>query len=111
MAEGPRILALGPMGEIEGLQSIGVEPVPVQSAAELAQALRDQTRDGSVALVLVSETLAGEAEELIAGMRRPGGPIILPIPSHRGAEGLALQWMKHAMEQSIGVDMISKHGS
>ena len=36
------------------------------------------------------------------------GAVIMLVPSHRGSRDLTLQWMKRSMEQTIGVDMISK---
>lgn len=108
MADGAKIVALGPKEEIAGLASLGVEVAPVESPAELEAALPERARDPAPALILVSETVAGEARDLIAGLRRPGGAVILLVPSHRGSAGMALEWMKHGMEQSIGVDLITK---
>ncbi len=101
-------MAIGPREEILGLRSVGMHLVPVENADALAEVLPQQALDPDVRLVLVSETVAAEAEALISELRGRSAAVIMLVPSHRGARGLTLQWMKRAMEQTIGVDMISK---
>ncbi len=108
MAGEGRIVAAGPHEEIAGLASVGIEPVPVRSSLELEQALLEAARDPGVRIVIVSESVAEGTQELIADLRRRSGLVILLVPSHRGSRGMAVEWIKRAMEQSIGVDMISE---
>lgn len=108
MSDDAKIVALGPREEIVGLATIGVTPVPVESAEEFGEALAAQSADPAVRIILVSETVANDAQEQIGALRRPDAPVVLLIPSHRGSAGLAPAWMKHGMEQSIGVDMITR---
>jgi len=103
-----KIVALGPQEEIQGLRSIGVQPVPVESGSDLPEALSRHALDPDVKLVLVSESVAGEASRLVADLRRRSRAPIILIPSHRGPAGMALDWMKRGMEHHIGVDMITK---
>ena len=108
MAREARIVALGPEQEIAGLASIGVELVPVESGGELGEALEEQTRDPGARIVLVSESVAEGARDVVADMRSRTGAVIALVPSHRGPRGMAVEWIRRAMEQSIGVDMISE---
>ena len=108
MAESARIVALGRREEIMGLASAGIAVAPVESPEDLIQALAEQAADQDVALLLVSETVARGAEGRIDELRAANGTAILLIPSHRGATGLPLEWMRRGMEQRIGVDMISE---
>jgi len=103
-----KIVAIGPPEEVMAFQGIGVEAVPAESGADLAAALPGLALDPRVCLILVSESVAEGAQGLMAELRRRSRAIILLIPSHRGARGLALQWMRRSMEQSIGVDMIGE---
>ena len=107
MAGKERIVAMGPREEIIGLRSIGIELVPVATARELQDNLPAQAARTEVQLVLVSETVADGARELVAETRDKTGAIIMLVPSHRGSKGTTIQWMKEAMAQSIGVDVIS----
>ena len=108
MAGDGKVVAIGPREEIIGLRSVGIELVPVKAGSGLAEALSEQALDPGVRLVLVSESVAASAEAMIADLRRRGDAVIMLVPSHRGSRELTLQWMKRAMEQTIGVDMISK---
>ena len=108
MANGGKIVAIGPREEIMGLRSVGMDLIAAENASELGAVLPQQALDPAVRLILVSETVADEAQATIAELRERGGAVIMLVPSHRGPKHLALQWIKRAMEQSIGVDMISK---
>lgn len=108
MADDGKIVAIGPREEIRGLRSVGIDLMPAENASELAAILRERALDVAVRLILVSETVADEAEATIAELRERGDAVIMVVPSHRGPKDLTLKWMKRAMERSIGVDMISK---
>ena len=107
MAGNERIVAMGPREEIIGLRSIGIELVPVATAREFQEKLPAQAARTEVQLVLVSETVADGARELVAETREKTGAIIMLVPSHRGSKGTTIQWLKETMAQSIGVDVIS----
>jgi len=107
MAHETRIVAIGPEREMAGLASVGIEPVPVKSPGELAPALERQAGEEGVRVILLSESVAEGARGLVAELRRRTGTVILLAPAPRGSAGMAVAWLKHSMEQSIGVDMIS----
>ncbi len=108
MSEKLKIVALGPAEELLCLKSAGVEFVELSAAQGLEAALRRQAQDPSVGLVLVSEVLAGPQFEVVDEVRRDTGAVLLVVPSYRGSQGTTLEFMKRALEQSIGVDLISK---
>ena len=105
MAEKDKIVAIGPQEEISGLRSVGIELRPAAGGPDLAERLGEACADPQVRLVLISETIAGEAEQLVAEQRREGSPIML-LPSYRGSMGLTLEWLQRGMEQSIGVNVL-----
>jgi V/A-type H+-transporting ATPase subunit F len=107
MPEGQKIVAIGPRAEMLGLRSIGVDLIEVESREEMVKALDEQGDQPEVRLILLSETVAEDAREEVQEARQEGGPAILLVPSHRGSKGTTIDWMRHAMEQSIGVDVIS----
>ncbi len=102
-----KVVAIGPLHEIIGLRSIGVEISSVENAGELEAILRQEARRPEVPLVIVSESVAEAARETVEELRSEGVAMIVLVPSHRGSRGTTLEWLKHAMEQSIGVDLIS----
>jgi len=108
MAGDGKVVAIGPHDEMVGLGSVGIELVPVNEGSALAEALSAKALERGVRLVLLSESVAAGAEAMVADLRRRSDAVIMLVPSHRGSMDLTMQWMKHAMEQTIGVDMISK---
>jgi vacuolar-type H+-ATPase subunit F/Vma7 len=108
MAEQSTIVALGPRAEMIGLRTVGIEMVEVQEPAELPAALREHAGRAEVALVIVSETVAEQARLVVQELRERTETPIMLVPSHRGSRGITLEWMRRAMEQSIGVDVISE---
>jgi len=108
VAEGQKVVAIGPREEMMGLAMAGIELVAAETPAELVQELPRQAAREDVCLVLLSESVAAEARELVSELRRRTGTVIMLLPAHEGARGVTAQWLKAAMEQSIGVDVISE---
>jgi len=106
-ASGQKIVAVGPRHEMIGLRSVGVEVVALEVASSLEQVLREQAARPEVRLVLLSESVAEGVQKLVEDLRKATGTMIVLVPSHQGSRGTTMQWMKRAMEQSLGVDVIS----
>lgn len=108
MSEKRKIVAVGPAEELLCLKSAGVEFVDLDVQGDLGAALRKQAQDPGVGLILVSEAVAGPQFDVVGQVRRQTGAVLMVVPSYRGSQGTTLEYMKHALEQSIGVDLISK---
>lgn len=108
MTEKLKIVAVGPAEELLCLRSAGVDFVEVGPQDDLGAALRKLAQDPAVGMVLVSEAVAGPQFALVAEVRRQTGAVLMVVPGYRGSQGTTLEFMKHALEQSIGVDLISK---
>jgi len=104
----PAIVAIGGREQIIGFSGVGVGVSPVTGRQEFEQALKETTRDPEVQIILIPETFAeDEYAEMIRDARKNSNKVILIIPDHRGARGLALAEMKAHVERALGVDMIS----
>jgi len=108
MAKTRRVVAIGPAEELFYLQGAGVELVTLGPQGKLEEELLKQASDASVGLILVSETVAERRQGTIAQVRREGGVPVLVVPSFSGSKETTLSFMKHVLEQSIGVDLISR---
>jgi vacuolar-type H+-ATPase subunit F/Vma7 len=108
MSEKRKIVAVGPAEELLCLKSAGVEFVELDAEGDLGAALRKQAQDPSVGLILVSEAVAGPQFSVVGQVRRQTDAVLMVVPGYRGSQGTTLEHMKHALEQSIGVDLISK---
>lgn len=110
MAKHKRIIAVGPVEEVRGLKAAGVEVVDVDKASAMAKAIEPYLADEDTAMIIVSEALLeGESDfAVITAMRRKTRAVIMVVPSYLGSKNLTFSYMKQALQQSIGVDLISE---
>ncbi|MFW5923125.1 MAG: V-type ATP synthase subunit F [Planctomycetota bacterium] len=108
MSDAAQIVAVGPQSEMQGLRSIGVELFPADDASDVEDILRTQANREEVRLILLSETVAEDMEDVMGELRGRKGTVIMLLPSHRGSSGLTIDWMRRTMERSLGVDVISE---
>lgn len=108
MAQKLKIVALGPSEELLCLKSAGVEFVELGADDDLEATLRRYARDAAIGLIILSEASIGDRYAVVAAVRRETGAVLLVVPSYRGSRDTTLAFMKHTLEQSIGVDLISK---
>jgi len=106
-----QIMAIGTKEQIIGFRGVGVGTSPVTGLAEFQQAIREHTSDPETEIILITETFAeNDYAGLIREAREDSDKVILIIPDHHGARGLALAEMKADVERALGVDMISEKG-
>jgi len=103
-----KVVAVGEKDLILAFRGAGAELEPVTSGAELEEVLRKLSKDSSVALVFVTESIASKGMEAIRDFRLRGGSTLLVIPSHEGSEHLSLLEMKRYIERAVGVDIIKE---
>ncbi|MBS3761838.1 MAG: V-type ATP synthase subunit F [Candidatus Brocadiia bacterium] len=108
MAETDKVVAIGPREEMKGLRTIGIELVPAERPEQMLETLDEQVKKPEVRLVVVSESVSEGSREELMNLRLETDTAILLIPSHRGSQGVTLDWIRQEMEQSIGVDVISE---
>jgi vacuolar-type H+-ATPase subunit F/Vma7 len=102
------VVAIGPEQEMLYLKCAGVAFVPLERGEDLEEPVRRQARDPEVGLIIVSETVAEGRHDVIGDVRHDTGTAVLVVPSHRGSTGSTESHMRHVLEQSIGVDLLSK---
>jgi vacuolar-type H+-ATPase subunit F/Vma7 len=103
-----RAVALGEKEFILGLKGAGFEIISCRDAAGFRKALGALARESDAALVLVTETMAGQAMDALDEFRVRSTAILSIIPTHEGGKGLSFQVMKKTVELSIGVDVLGK---
>ena len=107
MAVTRKVVAIGPRDEMLYLRGAGMEFVPLEVGEELEEPLRRCAGDPAVGLTVVSESVAGDRQGLVGEVRHATGAVVLVVPSHRGGTQSTLTHMRHVLEQSIGVDLLS----
>jgi vacuolar-type H+-ATPase subunit F/Vma7 len=108
MREGRRVVAIGPAEEVMGLKSVGVEVMPMEAGQDLRDVLQTATSDRDVAVILVSEPALRGDYRVISECRARTGVVLLVVPAAGGSQDLTMSFLRHTLEQSIGVDLISK---
>ena len=103
-----KAVAVGEKRFILGFKGVGFEIAVCNDGNELRLALGNLARDGEVALLLVTESLATEAPDALSAFRERSGAILTVIPTHEGSRYTSFQAMKRAIELSIGVDILGK---
>lgn len=112
------IAIVGQKEAIQGFALLGVDVVPAYTSAEATDALLalkktmqidDTGRErNKYAIVFVTEDLAsGIAADDERKLSRGALPAIIPLPSHRGSSGYALERLKRIVERAVGSDILT----
>jgi vacuolar-type H+-ATPase subunit F/Vma7 len=103
-----RALVLGEKHHIVAFKGAGFDVVPVEDGARLLQELVALSRDRDLGIVLVTESLAGQAPEAVEEFRRRSPAVLSVIPTHEGSLRTSFQEMKRLVESSLGIDILGK---
>jgi V/A-type H+-transporting ATPase subunit F len=105
-----RIVAVGEKDLVLAFRGAGANLEIVTSGDQLEEVLTKLSKDSSVALVLVTESVAAKGTDAITDFRLRSSIPILVVPSHEGSQHLSILEMKKYVERAVGVDMIKDIG-
>jgi len=103
-----KAIAVGEKHLILGFKGVGFEILPIDDSSKLMHELNLLSRDPEVGLVLVTESMAKEAPNVIEEFRGKSSAILTVIPTHEGSRHLSFQEMRKSVERSLGVDILGK---
>ena len=103
------IAVMGDYDSIYGFAALGLKVCPVTDAEEGARLLKKLSEE-QTAVVYVTEALATEMKEVIAGYDTALLPAIIPSPGAFGNTGLGMANVKRSVERAVGSDIIFKEG-
>ncbi len=112
-----RIAIVGQKEAIQGFALLGVDIVPVHAANEAAEQMLRLKKDmfidetgrerNKYAIVFVTEDLmSGMSAEDERRLSKGALPAIVPLPSHRGSSGYALERLNRIVERAIGSNIL-----
>ena len=104
-----RAVAVGERNLILGFKGARFEIAGCVDGYSLHAELGRLSRETDVALVLVTESMAAEAPEAVDQFRERSQAILTIIPTHEGSTHYSYEWMRKAVERSIGVDILGKN--
>ncbi|MDI9462762.1 MAG: V-type ATP synthase subunit F [Bacillota bacterium] len=106
-----KVAVIGDKDSILGFKALGVITYPVTDGKEAISALREIERE-NVAVVCITEAIAGQIREEISKLQQKLLPSVVLIPNNKGTLGLGMRQIKENAEKAIGVDILfGKEGS
>lgn len=100
-----KIAVLGDRDSIYGFAALGLETIPVSTAEEGEQALKELAA-GGYAVVYITEAMQTQCANEIAKIKSQRLPAIIPIPGVNGNTGAGIANVKKMVEQAVGSDII-----
>jgi len=103
-----KAFVIGEKHQVMGFKGVGFEVIPASNSQQMAKELFHLSRNPDAGLVLVTETLAKEAHEVINDFRIRSSAILVIIPTHEGSIHLSFNEMRKMVEHSMGIDLLGK---
>lgn len=111
MSEHKKIAVIGSPDTVLPFRSIGAESFEVDTAAELAEKLREITGQGTFGIIFVEETLAEPVIDIVVAINNQyRGVAVTPIPGTTGEGSIALQRLSTQVTRAIGIDIFAQKG-
>lgn len=102
-----KIAAIGEEDAVLGFKALGIEVYPVDGPEATVTLLKQLMNDQGYGIVFVSESMAGQVEELMAEIGSRPLPSLVYIPGSKGSQGFAMQRMSKIIERAVGADILS----
>lgn len=99
---------IGEKSLIQGFKSVGFEVCHAITPEELKRNLQYIQQEGNAGIILITEELAKECNDIIKDFRLISSAVITTVPTHKGSIHLGFNELRKQTEYSIGVDMLGK---
>lgn len=103
-----RAVVLGEKRDITAFKGVGFDVLSVEDGEKLFRVLMDLSRDRALGIVLVTESLAGQAPGAIEEFRRRSAAVLSIIPTHEGSSRTGFEEIRRIVESSLGIDILGK---
>ncbi len=100
-----QMAAIGDADSVMGFAALGIHAVPVSDTEEAEKIIFELAREGA-AVIFIEEHLAMRVPQVLARYATSPYPVIIPVPSGRGSEGLGLRQLKANVEKALGADIL-----
>lgn len=96
---------MGDYDSICAFKVLGIDPYAVSNAAEAESMLQSLIRK-EYPIIFITENFAAQLTAVLDEYRTKPLPAIIPIPSVNGSTGFGIGYVKKAVEQAVGSDII-----
>lgn len=100
---------MGDRTSVLGFQALGFEAYPVADPKE-ARDLWPKVKEKNYTIIMVTEEVYHEIEDLALECGNQFTPAVLIIPPAKGGEELGHKRIKKIVEKAIGIDIFSEEG-
>ena len=101
------IAILGDRDSVLAFKAAGVTVCTANTAKEAETQLKSLARNYKV--IFITEELALLVPDLLDRYKSKPYPIVIPIPSANGSQGVGMAGIKAAVEKAIGTDILFKN--
>ena len=105
MQKSGKIAVLGDRDSVELFVAAGADVYGASTEFEAISALKKLEADG-YAVVFVTENVAAIIPKQIEAIKAKPFPVVIPIPSAAGSNGLGMSGVKREVEKAIGADIL-----
>lgn len=105
MEHNGKIAVIGDKDSILGFKAIGAETFVATNSFEANDLLRKLSK-GDYAVIFITEEIAQTIEDTLTKLKTRAYPIVLPIPSQNGSNGMGMRGIKKDVEKAIGADIL-----
>lgn len=100
-----KIGIIGDYDSICGFSAVGIETFEVNDPSEGAEKLNKLANSG-YGIIFITENLCREISDTLDKYRTLPLPAVIPVPPVSGTNGFGLSYVKKAVEQAVGSDII-----
>ena len=101
-----KIAVIGDKDSILGFKALGID-VFYQLGEDLSELVEDIIKK-DYAIIFITEELINRISNVIEKYEDSPVPVIIPIPSSSGSQGIGIMNMRKAAEKAIGADILFK---
>ncbi len=100
-----RIAIIGDRDTVIGFRMVGVQDAIISTTPEeTRRAVLSLARSPETGLILITESLAQDVEDLILELSQSPVPVILLIPDRRGKVGTHENVLRELIRKAVGVE-------
>ena len=106
MAATYRIAVVGDWQSVMGFRALGLDTYPAAAPEEAREIIRDLAKEGSCAVIYLTETLAKDLGDVLERYKDEVQPAIILIPGREGSLGIGKANIQRAIERAVGADIL-----
>ncbi len=101
-----KIAVLGDRESVLGFMALGLDVFPAESVEEARSTLRRLAKDGSYAIIYLTEQFAAQMQDEVNRYKDDVIPAVILIPGKAGSLGIGMDNITTSVERAVGADIL-----